>query len=135
MATESQLQTDNPSSINAIVIDDDVDVRELFVELLQMNNVVIVGTGSNGKDALDLYKTHHPDITFIDYLMPQYDGIYGIKMINEYDPDAKIVMVSGSYFEQGVLGASVVAIIKKPIEMSEVIDVMNKIGSTKKIIQ
>ena len=135
MATEGQLQTSNDhSGINAIVIDDDIDVRELFVELLQMNNVNIVGIGSNGKDALELYKTHRPDLVFIDYLMPQYDGICGIKMINELDPRAKIIMVSGSYFGEGVLGDSVIGIIKKPIEMNEVIDMVNKIR-TEKIVK
>lgn len=115
---------------NAIVIDDEEDVRDLFVELLQMNNIDIVGTGSNGKDALELYKSHRPDFVFIDYLMPAYNGLYGAEKIKEIDPHAKIILVSGSYFERGRLDNLVSAIIKKPIEISEVVRAVNKITCT-----
>lgn len=112
--------------IRAIVIDDDVDVRDLFVELLKMNGVEVVATGSNGKDAADLYMTHNPNFVFIDYIMPEYDGLYGAKKIREFDPTAKIVLVSGSYFEDGKLDGLVNAILKKPIEIGEVVSTITK---------
>lgn len=118
------------SNLNAIVIDDDVDVRDLFVELLKMNEINIVGIGSNGKDALELYKLHHPDFVFIDYLMPEYDGLYGAKKIKEFDSHAKIVLVSGSYFEKGKLDGLVSAILKKPIEINDVVSTINKMICT-----
>ena len=117
------------TGVNAIVIDDDVDVRDLFVELLKMNEVEVVGIGSNGKEALDLYKAHRPDFVFIDYIMPEYDGLYGAGKIREVDPHAKIVLVSGSYFEPGKLDGLVSAILKKPIEIRDVISVVNKMAS------
>ena len=116
--------------INSIVIDDDVDVRVLFVELLQMNSENVVGTGSNGKEALALYEEHKPDLVFLDYLMPEYDGIYGAQKIRSVDPYAKIVLISGSYFEEGKLDKVVNAVLKKPIEMIEVISTINKMTCT-----
>ena len=116
--------------LSAIVVDDDVDVRDLFIELLKMNEINIVGIGSNGKDALDLYKLHSPDLVFIDYIMPQYDGLYGAKEIKGFDPHAKIVLVSGSYFEQGKLDGLVNAILKKPIEIKDVVETVNKMVCT-----
>lgn len=114
------------SRLSAIVIDDDVDVRDLFVELLQMNEIDIVGIGSNGKEALELYHAHNPDFVFIDYLMPEYDGLYGAEKIKEFDPHAKVILVSGSYFERGKLDDLVNAILKKPIEIKDVVRVINK---------
>lgn len=112
--------------VKSIVIDDDIDVRDLFVELLQMNAVEVVATGSNGDDAIKLYEAHQPDLVFMDYLMPEYDGIYGAKKIREMNPDAKIVLISGSYFEEGKLDHVVNAVLKKPIEMIEVVSTIKK---------
>jgi len=131
MEIGSQLQANRAySNINAIVIDDDVDVRDLFVELLKMNEINIVGIGSNGKDALELYKLHNPDIVFIDYIMPEYDGLYGAEKIKEFNPHAKIVLVSGSYFEKGKLDNLVNTILKKPIEINDVVSTINKMICT-----
>lgn len=125
------VQVDNSGpKISGIAIDDDKDVLDLFVELLNMNNVDVIATGSNGRDALELYKTHKPDFVFIDYLMPEYDGLYGAEKIKEFDPDAKIVLVSGSYFEPGKLDSLVKGIIKKPIEISDVMKVIGQITCT-----
>ena len=131
MEIGSQLQANRAySNVNVIVIDDDVDVRDLFVELLKMNEINIVGIGSNGKDALELYKLHNPDIVFIDYIMPEYDGLYGAEKIKEFDPHAKIVLVSGSYFEKGKLDNLVNTILKKPIEINDVVSTINKMICT-----
>lgn len=134
MEAGEQLETIRThSNTNAIVIDDDVDVRDLFVELLKMNEINVIGIGSNGKDALELYKLHNPDIVFIDYIMPQYDGLYGAEKIKEFDPHAKIVLVSGSYIEKGRLDTLVSVILKKPIEINDVISTINKMVCTMNI--
>lgn len=111
--------------MSAIVIDDDVDVRDLFVELLQLNEVEVLATGSNGEEAFNLYKSHAPQIVFLDYLMPDYDGIYAAKKIREFDTNARIVLISGSYIEDGKFSGLIDAILKKPIEIT---DVMNTVG-------
>lgn len=131
MPNESQTALDNERvKIRVIVIDDDADVREIFIELLQMNNVQVVANGVNGKEAVELYKIHHPDFVFLDYLMPEYDGLYAIEKIKEFDPNGKIILVSGSHFERNELGDTVKAIIKKPIEMSDVFKAINQMTLT-----
>ncbi|HJW20273.1 MAG TPA: response regulator [Candidatus Nitrosotalea sp.] len=128
MSTDSEISSDSSRvKIKAIVVDDDSDVREIFIELLQMNDIQVVANGINGKEAVELYKMHHPDFVFLDYLMPEYDGLYAIEKIREFDPDGKIILVSGSHFERNVLGDTVKAIIKKPIEISEIFKAINKI--------
>lgn len=128
MSTDGQTLPDNDRvKIKAIVVDDDSDVREIFIELLEMNDIQVVANGINGKEAVELYKMHHPDFVFLDYLMPEYDGLYAIEKIREFDPHGKIILVSGSHFEKNVLGDTVKAIIKKPIEISEIFKAINKI--------
>ncbi|CUR51198.1 CheY-like receiver [Nitrosotalea devaniterrae] len=131
MSTDDQMSTNTGhAEIRAIVVDDDADVREIFIELLQMNDIKVVANGINGKEAVELYKMHHPDFVFLDYLMPEYDGLYAIEQIREFDPNGKIILVSGSHFERNVLGDTVKAIIKKPIEISEIFKAINRITLT-----
>lgn len=131
MSNENQTPLDNERvKIRAIVVDDDADVREIFIELLQMNDIQVVANGINGKEAVELYKMHHPDFVFLDYLMPEYDGLYAIEKIKEFDPSGKIILVSGSHFERNQLGDTVKAIIKKPIEMGEIFKAINEITLT-----
>ncbi len=128
MSTDNEILSDGDRvKIKAIVVDDDSDVREIFIELLQMNDIQVVANGVNGKEAVELYKIHHPDFVFLDYLMPEYDGLYAIEKIREFDPNGKIILVSGSHFERNVLGDTVKAIIKKPIEINEIFKAINKI--------
>jgi two-component system chemotaxis response regulator CheY len=74
--------------------------------------------------------THNPDFVFMDYLMPTYNGLYGAEKIREFDPYARIVLVSGSYFENGEHEKLVNAILKKPIEINDVLNTMKKMIST-----
>lgn len=57
-----------------IVVDDDPDTVEVFSEYLKLKGIDIVGTGSDGKEAVDLYQEFKPDIIILDMKMPEYDG-------------------------------------------------------------
>lgn len=114
--------------VNAIVVDDNKDVLAVFAELLQIHGVDVVGRGTDGKQALELYRKHHPDILFIDAHMGAYNGFWGIEKIREYDPDAKVVLVTGSIdVEDKVMCCSATAVVAKPIDMKKVMKIVNEI--------
>jgi len=48
----------------AIVIDDDYDTVDTFSELLEEQQITVIGKGYNGKNAIDLYSKHSPDVVF-----------------------------------------------------------------------
>jgi two-component system chemotaxis response regulator CheY len=113
--------------IKAIVVDDDKDVQDVFIELLEINNVHVIGTGHNGKNALELYQTLCPDIVFMDVKMPEYDGFYGLEKIREYDPNALVVLVTGSEgVEDKINYCGATAIVPKPIHIDKIIGVINR---------
>ncbi|MGI0058763.1 MAG: response regulator [Nitrosotalea sp.] len=113
--------------IRAIVIDDNKDIQNVFAELLYFNNVDVVGKGSNGQEAVELYKKLHPDIVFIDAMMPKYNGFYGLEKIREYDPKSTIVLVTGSInVEDEIDGCGASAILPKPIDMIKIMNVVKK---------
>ncbi len=133
--SESEIQTSKqffpdkvPSKINAIVIEDDRDMRDIFAEVLQMHDIIVIGTGSNGKEAADLYEKFHPDIVFMDIMMPTYDGFYGIQAIQKSDPDAKIIIVTGGVIDSKKNPLSkTTQIVEKPVDMKGIMNAINKI--------
>ena len=116
--------------IRAIVIDDDKDTVLLFSELLQSNNIQVVGTGYNGQDAAFLYQKLKPDVVFLDVIMPVYDGIYGIKRIREINPDAIVIMTTDKMPISTQLALNKYkpsATIHEPIDVDEIIKIVNQL--------
>ncbi|MGI0017599.1 MAG: response regulator [Nitrosotalea sp.] len=114
---------ENKSStrISAIVVDDNKELLDLFVELLQIRGVKVTGTGANGEEAITLYQTHSPDIVFLDAKMPVHDGFYALGKIREFDPHAKVVLVTGSNQEKALLdNCKANVIVEKPFDIEEI---------------
>ena len=78
----------------AVVVDDSSDVVELFAELLEIRGIHVVGKGYDGKDAVLLYEKCRPDVTFLDIMMPVYDGFYALENIRRINQYAKIMLVT-----------------------------------------
>ncbi|MDX1595602.1 MAG: response regulator [Nitrosopumilaceae archaeon] len=110
-------------SKSVIVIDDDYDTVQLFSEILEENGIKVVGSGYNGKSALDLYKKHSPDAVLVDIMMPNGSGFYAIKKIQEYDPNAKLIAVTAdmSSVTEEKLTKLEIPIIYKPFKMDVVL--------------
>ena len=109
--------------ISCVVVDDDLLITRVFSDILSLMGLDVVATGHDGNDAVTLYRQYKPDILFVDMHMPKYDGLYAIKKIKEFDPDSKIVAVTGDYFyetQQKLKELCVTAIIYKPFEQSQI---------------
>lgn len=69
------------TKIRALVVDDELISRELLCRLLRSEtDVDLVGTASNGQDAVEAIHRLEPDLVFLDVQMPQLDG-FGV--VNE----------------------------------------------------
>jgi len=83
------------SPIRVLIADDHSVVREGLVSLIRRKpDMTVVGEGSNGREAVDLCKQHHPDVTLLDLRMPELDGVGAIKEIREHDENARIVVLT-----------------------------------------
>ena len=81
--------------ISLLIADDHSVVREGLVSLVKRtSDIVIVAEASNGREAVDLWKQHRPDVTLLDLRMPELDGVGAIKEIREVDPNAHIVVLT-----------------------------------------
>jgi len=116
--------------IRAVVVDDDKDTVALFAEIMQSNNIEVVGRGYNGQEAAFLYQKLKPDVIFLDVIMPVYDGIYGITKIREMNPDAVVIITTNQMTINAQIALNKLrpsAIIKEPIDVNEILKTVNQL--------
>lgn len=116
--------------MNILVVDDAMFMRKMLEGILTKNGHTIVGEASNGREALNEYKKHNPDLVTMDITMPEVDGIEGVKLIKEYDKDAVIVMCSAMGQQAMVIDAIQAGakdFIVKPFDEGRIISAISKI--------
>src|ERR1700756_802447 len=79
---------------NILVIDDDVEIRELLVQILQRANYQVsqVKDGAGLKDA---FARLNPDIVLLDYKLPDATGLDLLPNIKKEWPEAEVIMLTG----------------------------------------
>jgi two-component system NarL family response regulator len=83
------------NKIRLMVIDDQAVVRQGFVSLIKtVPDMEIVGEGSNGQEAVDLFRQLRPDITLMDLRMPALSGAEAIRQIRSEFPAARIIVLT-----------------------------------------
>jgi DNA-binding NarL/FixJ family response regulator len=81
--------------IRILIADDHSVVREGLVSLVKRkSDMVVAAEASNGREAVELWKEHRPDVTLLDLRMPELDGVGAIKEIRELDENAHIVVLT-----------------------------------------
>lgn len=77
-----------------LVVDDALFMRTTLSNMLEEWGIEVVAQGINGKEAVALYKEHKPDLVTMDLTMPVMSGIEALMLIREYDPEAKVIMIT-----------------------------------------
>lgn len=80
--------------LKILVCDDSVLARKNLAANLKKCGIENIIQVSDGQSAVDTYKAEHPDIIFLDVVMPVKDGITSLKEVMDFDSDAVAVMVS-----------------------------------------
>lgn len=81
--------------IKVVIADDHQVVLDGFMARLQMEpEIEVIGTASNGLEAVERVKQLKPDVVLMDVSMPIMNGIEATKMIREENPQAKILMLT-----------------------------------------
>ena len=83
------------SQIRILAVDDHPIVRQGIAGLVGIQtDMVLVGEASNGRDAIQQFRTHHPDITLMDLQMPEMNGIDSLIAIRNEFPNAKVIVLT-----------------------------------------
>lgn len=113
-----------------LVADDATFMRTSLRMMLERNGFEVAGEAENGLVAVSKYKEIRPDIVTMDITMPVCDGIKAVQMIKEFDPNAKIVMISSMgqecFVKEAILSGAK-GFIVKPFKEEYVIETLSKL--------
>jgi DNA-binding NarL/FixJ family response regulator len=87
--------SEGSAQIRVLAVDDHALVREGIAVLLSTEpGMVLVGEASNGREAVQQFRAHRPDITLMDLQMPEMNGLDAIISIRGEFPEAKIIVLT-----------------------------------------
>jgi DNA-binding NarL/FixJ family response regulator len=87
--------SDGSAQIRILVVDDHALVRQGIAVLVGTQpDMTLVAEGSNGREAIQQFRTHRPDVTLMDLQMPEMNGIDAIVAIRGEFHDAKIIVLT-----------------------------------------
>ena len=93
--TEESVVMEESKNIRIIVIDDQAVVRQGFVSLINtVADMKVIAEGTNGQQAIDLYREHKPDVMLIDLRMPVLSGVEAIVAIRREFPAARMIVLT-----------------------------------------
>jgi two-component system LytT family response regulator/two-component system response regulator LytT len=118
-------------SITALIVDDEELAREELKYLLDSaGSVDVLAEGKNGVEAVDLIRTHHPDVVFLDVQMPGLDGFAVLKKLLELgEGDQLPQIIFATAFDQYAVRAfdvNAIDYLLKPFDRDRVLQAVER---------
>ncbi|MFL0248065.1 response regulator [Candidatus Clostridium stratigraminis] len=113
-----------------LVVDDSSFMRLSIKMSLEKNEFEVVGEAVNGLEAVNKYKELHPDIVTMDITMPEMEGLDALALILQFDPNAKVVMLSALGQESKVKTAilnGAKSFVVKPYKEEHLVKVLSQV--------
>lgn len=113
-----------------LIVDDTKLSRIMILKRIpdEIKESAIIYQGTNGKEAVELYKDHSPDILFLDLTMPVMDGFEALSIIMEYDPKAVVYVVTADVQAKSVeivMAAGAKGLESKPISEDRLAEIFS----------
>ena len=126
------------SQIRILAVDDHPIVRQGIAGLIGIQtDMTLVGEASNGRDAIQQFRTHHPDVTLMDLQMPEMNGIDALIAIRNEFPDAKVIVLTTYIGDTQILRAlkaGAQAYLLKNTLHKELLDTIRAVHAGKKTL-
>ncbi|MEW5946179.1 MAG: response regulator [bacterium] len=114
---------------NVFIVEDENDVAELYAEIVELHGHVVVGTASDGEEAVRKFAllTRRPDVIIMDYRIPLRNGAEAAREILRIDPGARFIFATADRSaEKEVTMPGVVAFKKKPFDVDRLVKNIEK---------
>ena len=99
-------RTQQPGTVRVLLADDQRLVRESLGTLLGLlPGIELIGSASDGEEAVALAEEHGPDVVLMDLRMPRVDGIEATRRLREREPNVRVIALTTYADDESVLGA------------------------------
>lgn len=125
-------------ALRILITDDHPIVRQGLTAMLKRRpGMSVVAEASNGREAVDLFRQHRPDVTLMDLRMPQMDGVEAIALIREEFCDARIIILTTYNTDEDIyrgLRVGAMAYLLKDAPLEELISAIQAVHAGQKCI-
>jgi two-component system NarL family response regulator len=121
-----------PDPIRLLIADDHVTVLEGLSAIIgRQPDMQVVAEAADGRQAVDLWREHRPDVTLLDLRMPTLDGVGAIEAIRREDASAGVIVLTTYDTDTEILRAikaGVKAYLLKDARREELLDCIRRVN-------
>ena len=124
------MSDDKLAGRTVLIVDDATIIRLMLRKMFTKNGITVVAEAEDGEEAVRFYQSASPDFVTMDITMPGMDGITATRKIMQYDPKARIVMVSALGQESKVreaITAGAKDFIVKPLKEDRIMSSVRRV--------
>lgn len=124
--------------IRVLIADDHPVVRQGLALMMHYEpDMEVAGEACNGREALEMFRAHHPDVALMDLRMPEMDGVEAITAIRNDYPSARIILLTTYDGDEDIfrgLRAGAQAYLLKDTTCEELLETVRDVHAGKKHI-
>jgi len=128
----------NTNAIRILACDDHPLIRQGIVGLIaDQPDMLLVGEASNGREAIQQFRAHRPDVTLMDLQMPEMSGMDAMSAIRGEFPDARVIVLTtyrGDVQVLRALKAGARAYLLKTLLHKELLETIRAVHEGKKTL-
>lgn len=115
-------------TIRTLLVDDEkLAIQGLQLRLEPFTDVEIIGTCSNGREAIRAIKTEKPDLVFLDIQMPSFDGFSVVQGVMDIDPPLFVFVTAFEEHAIRAFEANAVNYLMKPVDVDKLADTVERV--------
>ncbi len=115
-------------TIRTLLVDDEkLAIQGLQLRLDKFDDVEIIGTCANGREAIRAIKTEKPDLVFLDIQMPGFDGFSVVKGVMEIEPPLFVFVTAFEEHAIRAFEANAVNYLMKPVDEDKLADTVERV--------
>jgi DNA-binding NarL/FixJ family response regulator len=122
--------------IRVLSVDDHALLREGIAMIINhQTDMVLVSQATGGKEAIQQYRQHRPDVTLMDLRMPDLSGLDALLAIRSEFPEARVIMLTtfeGDMEIRRAIEAGACGYLLKSIPPNELVQVIRLVHAGKK---
>ncbi|WP_374407373.1 LytR/AlgR family response regulator transcription factor [Pelagerythrobacter sp.] len=115
-------------TIRTIIVDDEkLAIQGLQVRLEPFEDIEVIDTCANGREAIRKIKTEKPDLVFLDIQMPGFDGFSVVKGVMEIEPPLFVFVTAFQEHAIRAFEANAVNYLMKPVDPVKLADTVERV--------